>query len=272
MKRLFSPSDDEYIREHYLTTPYKELAKKFNVTERQMRGHINNIGLSKLNKVNCSFFHEIDSPSKAYWLGFLYADGWIDFNEDRRTYTVGVEVQSNDVSILIALALDMNMPCSIQSRNRHISFNGHSYDSHTSHVRFYSKALCEDLINLGVVPRKTDLPIYPQISNFQDCFIRGFLDGDGCIALTHNKSGDKYIQMVHFTNSNLEFLNFLSSIIEENCCVSGRIYKENDKKYRLYYSSLDSIRAVLNWIYSREDCPSLKRKYEIYSSYIGLAV
>ena len=56
MKKLFSKEDDRYIIEHYKHTTYAELAKHFGLTERQVRGHINNMGLTKMNKKDDSYF------------------------------------------------------------------------------------------------------------------------------------------------------------------------------------------------------------------------
>ena len=50
MKRLFSKEDDMYILDHYQTTPYATLAEHFGLTERQVRGHINNMGLRRVSK------------------------------------------------------------------------------------------------------------------------------------------------------------------------------------------------------------------------------
>ena len=42
----------------------------------------NNIKITNKNKINrrinSNYFSKIDSPIKAYWLGFLYADGSVD--------------------------------------------------------------------------------------------------------------------------------------------------------------------------------------------------
>lgn len=71
----FSKSDVEFMKNNYSTMSYKEIAEQIGFSERQVRGKINNMGLKKLRKFNDLYFRKIDSPLKAYFLGFIFADG-----------------------------------------------------------------------------------------------------------------------------------------------------------------------------------------------------
>ena len=73
-----------FIKNNYDKKTYKELANDLSFTERQVRGKINNMGLSKLRKFDNKYFEVIDNCEKAYWLGFLYADGYIINNKSNR--------------------------------------------------------------------------------------------------------------------------------------------------------------------------------------------
>lgn len=76
-RAIFSESDKEYITAHYLTDSYKDIGDKLGYTARQIQGWVNNHfkGKVKIRDFNSDYFKNIDCSAKAYWLGFLYADG-----------------------------------------------------------------------------------------------------------------------------------------------------------------------------------------------------
>lgn len=103
--------------------------------------------------------------------------------------------------------------------------------------------------------------------NSSGIFLRGFLDGDGCLYL-----GKNHKLLVHFTNPNEIFLNYLHKKIYDILSVSGKIYQEKEWKYRLYYSNQEDVKAILTMIYNLTDCDiKLERKYKIYKTFLGLA-
>ena len=61
-----------------------EIANYFNFDKETMRNKLNELGLTIKNKnrinrkIKSDFFSKIDSPIKAYWLGFLFTDGSVD--------------------------------------------------------------------------------------------------------------------------------------------------------------------------------------------------
>mgnify|MGYP004581692311 CR=1 FL=1 len=72
---MFSKDDILFMKTYYKDMPYKEIAKTLGFTERQIRGKINNMKLSKTRKFQSTYFDVIDTDLKAYYLGFIYADG-----------------------------------------------------------------------------------------------------------------------------------------------------------------------------------------------------
>ena len=100
MKKIFTDEQEKFMIENYLTMSYKEIGEKLGFTERQIRGRLNNMGYTKVRKINDHYFDVIDTPLKAYLLGFIYADGWICHNEKTRNYEFGIELQASDKYIL----------------------------------------------------------------------------------------------------------------------------------------------------------------------------
>lgn len=77
--------------------------------------------------------------------------------------------------------------------------------------------------------------------------------------------------MINFTNSNEEFLSYINNKVNNLIGISGKIYKEKDKKYRLIYFRQNDIKILLDKIYDNKTDSYLTRKYNIYKSYYGFA-
>ena len=266
MNSIFTEQEKQYIYSNYKTMSYKEIAEHLGFTERQIRGHINNAGLTKLTKKDVDYFDIIDIPEKAYWLGFMYADGYVEYHKEYRNYEASMELQDNDKYALERLNLVTCYNGKITHREKDKVFNGYSFHTSSNVIRFYSKRMYEDLIKHGVVPNKTFSACYPENLYFPDAFVRGYLDGDGCIYI--NKDGKP---LVSFVNANEAFLLYLSQIISKECGAIENIYMETERKYRLMYFTSSSTLLLLNWIYHENDCFRLERKYEKYKSLVGLA-
>lgn len=71
-KTMFSLDDIEYMKEHYLDMTYKEIGNQLGFTERQIRGKINHMNLSKKREVKDDYFEIIDSSLKAYFFRFYF--------------------------------------------------------------------------------------------------------------------------------------------------------------------------------------------------------
>ena len=269
-RKIFNDEQIQFIKDHYQTMSYRELAEALgNYTERQVCGKINGMGLTKIRKFDDGFFHEIDTPDKAYWLGLLYADGWVINNKDSATYEVSIELQDGDGYLLEQLAKAIGGVHQVTYKHGVTDFNGYSYETDEAVLRIYSKKMVNDLIQHGVVPKKTKAEEYPKCERFLRDFVRGFLDGDGCIYIDHTRC--KPLTMVHFTNSNIELLKYLNQKINDELGITGTIYTEKDYKHRLMYFRQEDVRALLDWIYYDLSRPMLKRKHEKYMETCGLA-
>ena len=57
-------------------------------------------------KIVLNFFEQIDTKKKVYWLGILYADGFIKTNKNK-PYRIGIEVSIKDQWIINELIKDL---------------------------------------------------------------------------------------------------------------------------------------------------------------------
>lgn len=168
MKSIFTTKDIDFMKEHYKDMSYKDIGLTLGFTERQIRGKINNMGLTKNRDYNKDFFKNIDSANKAYWLGFIYADGNISDN------SLNIEIDYADRDLLQRFVDDIDSQIEVTQRERDTTFNGYTYHTHTSLARLYCKDIANQLINLGVVPTKTYRKEYPKCDEFFWHFFKRF--------------------------------------------------------------------------------------------------
>ena len=129
---------------------YNEIARNLGFSERQIRGKINNMGLTKRIKKDSTLFSIIDNSDIAYWLGFIYADGYISENSEGKSCVLGIEIQQSDKEHLVKFKELTNFDIKITDRTRDISFNGYDYTTNISSMRIYSKDIVENLKKLSI--------------------------------------------------------------------------------------------------------------------------
>jgi intein/homing endonuclease len=140
------------------------------------------------------YFKVIDTPEKAYWLGFIFADGSLykrDNNRGWKGYNFELSLKNADREHLVKLAkaIDCNVP--IKTRSSTLKKYGTFY---SSRLMFFCDEFARNLINCGCTVNKSltlEFPserILPKL--LYSHFIRGYFDGDGCI-WTGYKSSNK---------------------------------------------------------------------------------
>jgi len=110
---------------------------------------------------------DVKDPISQYWIGYICADGNIQFNKKYRVYKVSLF--SKDKEIIDRFIEFIGPRCKYHLRKQ----NG----IHEAYVS--SKQLCEYFIELNIGPNK-GLTLNPNIELTSD-FLRGHFDGDGSI-------------------------------------------------------------------------------------------
>lgn len=129
------------------------------------------LGRPRVYSLNEGYFDVIDLESKAYWCGFLSADGCIYDNR------VKLKLSLKDESHLTKFVNDL-------SSNQPIATGVDNLGYKWASVTINSKKMVNSLKRLGITERKS-LSIYPARVD-QDVkrhFWRGVVDGDGCIQI-----------------------------------------------------------------------------------------
>ena len=267
---IYSDEELEFINDNYDKMTYKELTDEINKfakikkTEKQIRTKSALIGNRKQYcELNENYFESIDTQEKAYWIGFLYADGYLC----RCNTEIGIELMASDEPHLIKFSNCINWTGKIFHRNRHMKIVNNKYYSDTSTcvIRVYSAKMKADLIRNGVSESKTYSNIFPSVSKelFYH-FLRGYIDGDGCICIDKNGTISIHITSFH----PFAFYEY-SKVLNEDGFKTA-IYKENDRKYRLYICGGQKlVKKFLNRLYENANI-FLDRKYDIYKTCLGI--
>jgi thymidylate synthase ThyX len=146
------------------------------------KNDINRRSIGNTGLIYDDFFSKIDTPEKAYLLGFILADGSIRSNGNQITIS-----QDKEYSWYIWRMLK-NLVKPLLNR---------SNDKSCHSISFCSDKIVKDLFNIGIKPRKSfDMTkedaelLWDSISSdaLIPSFIRGILDGDGGVRFFKQKN------------------------------------------------------------------------------------
>jgi intein/homing endonuclease len=143
------------------------------------------IDTNRKYKFSIDIFDKIDSEEKAYWLGFLYADG--NNYEKRSTVSLVLALKDKDHILKFMKFLSLNRPLRTGSN---LSFPKKSeFASICATDIHFSKRLAE----LGMMANKTHKLTFPSFIDKKLIrhFIRGYFDGDGSVFFTQRKRTHK---------------------------------------------------------------------------------
>lgn len=254
----------DFVKDNYMEMSKKEISEILDRSFDAIQVKANRMGLKK-SPYFCDYhyFDVIDTEEKAYWLGFLTADGWISKSEKTNAGVTGIELQYGDIGHLKKFNKSIKGNYQIVDRWKTcpISTKDPNKKNHMCIIRIFSLVMYESLRDLGFSNNKSyDFGI-PKIQNdLIRHYIRGYFDGDGCLCFT-NKSFK-----ISFTTASRKLSDDVTSILKLNKFKAvGREYI-NDYNTIMYVIDInykqDKIK-FLDWIYS--DCNIyLDRKYKKY--------
>lgn len=196
------------------------------------------------------FFDVIDTEEKAYFLGFLYADGYN--NTDRNSVNLSLKEDDKEILEILNNLLQPSKPLQYVKIKTTNSTNQYR-------LVIANKHISQKLVELGCDKAKTYSLMFPfeeQVpKHLVRHFVRGYFDGDGWV-------GEKAISIV----STLNFCNSLAKILKEefniNCYIRAR-HPERNNSIRMLELNKKPARTFLKWIYKDSNI-HLQRKYDRY--------
>lgn len=265
---LLTKKDKELIVKSYYEfkkLTFKEIAVKLGVSERAFARVLKeeniNTRLKNRYTLNESYFSDIDTERKAYFLGLLCADGYVG---DEHFNNISLSMKDKHIIYEfkdeIGFTGDIRIP---------VKSGGFESKSKLYCINFSSKKMCDDLRRLGVYTKKSltfdSIPDIPK--HLIRHFVRGYFDGDGSITISkstsyHNVGGvkKKYIHE-SYTMTIIGTEKIVNDIAIE---MGLNMYKIKDSKtVQMKYLWVNARREMLgiyNYLYN-DATVYLTRKY-----------
>ena len=214
-------------------------------------------------KVNEHFFDLIDNEVKAYFLGFIFADGCnYRQKEDGSPFEVSLCIQARDKHILETFR-DLLVPnYELWCRKSKVLTWQDQF-----RLRLNNKPLSDQLNKLGCTPRKSLTLQYPTIpDHLQHHFIRGYFDGDGCIYRQTNQTKRTVSKRFSFEIvSTSMFCESASLIIEQAIDIKPKLYPcgSNGITTSLCIRGNPNTVKIFDWLYY-DATIFIQRKHEKY--------
>lgn len=209
---------------------------------------------------NYNFFEKIDTEEKAYWLGFIAADGHVSRGDQV------IINQSRENKNHLQKFLN-----SIEATNKIRDYTTDtSYKKNTKYSRVVitSKKMVEDLNKLNIVDNKSLILTVPNIpDSLKRDWIRGYTDGDGSISRTKSKSKKLYEYQLKICGTKEVLTSILSYLGKDN----QKLYERNYDNKNNYYISIGGniqTKECLDIIYGNASI-YMDRKYKRYTDLLA---
>jgi hypothetical protein len=264
----WSDNESNIVKTNYLNKTMNELQELLpGKTKGDILAYCHKLGLTRTKKT-CTrdFFNVIDTEEKAYWLGFIFADGYISYSEKNMkkgqlatTYCTGIKLKWSDREHLKKFNKSISGNYKVFKEINHPD-GFRKQTTEAAKILVYSQQMYNDL-NKYFDRDKTYTAKFPDIpENLIRHFIRGYFDGDGCLSLIDDKI---YIK---FLGASKDFHEGLKEVLKNNNFIFTSNSKINLHGTEMYYifinRNLEKIK-FLDWIY--QDCNVyLDRKHEKY--------
>ncbi len=248
-QRVFDASSEEEIRSIKLMqaagVSIKTISEQiYHVSNYKIEALYDKLGLSKecsasIHSLDKSIFDNIDTYAKAYWLGYIFADG------ANQLKSLNFSVSVDRLEHLKKLATFLgDTPSRIKSNDKYAAY------------KVYSKELYDKLTAFGLVSPKTDAKFPTLTQGLFSHFLRGYVDGKG--SLYHNaKTNERRLTI----SGNISILNTIIAQVpldlhtSKNSSGYDCIVISGNKRVKVFYA----------WLYKDADvyCSDNYAQYEL---------
>ncbi len=208
-----------------------------------------------------SYFENVDTPEKAYWLGFIAADGCIAKGKTGGSYRLRMCVEGKDVQHLEKFKRAINSDHKLYCYKKRNSYE----------LSIFSKKVFLDLIKYNITPKKSLTLEYPSNlpRELDRHFIRGYFDGDGTVFLHKSKYGSELC--VGFCSGSFKFLVSLLDILKIKGNISPRCkIRPMNGSYCFNIYSQDGLKWIFDFFYKSVLSDFyLDRKYSKFTNYFN---
>lgn len=199
---------------------------------------------------NKNFFETINTQNKAYWLGFIYADGNVyikNYNEGKsKGGRLEIGLQLSDEYHLLNFLNDIEATTT-PVEYRKIKLEDKVYDA--CRINLNNIKLAKDLISHGCIPNKSLKLEFPTTvpDHLIHHFMRGYIDGDGCVGFYTYDKTDTFCVSILGTE---KFLETFKQTLRNYGINSNVIRKEKSKAFSMGITGQDNLVKLYDFLYS----------------------
>lgn len=256
--RRFTDAQEVIIAQRYLAgESLRSMARELKTDHNALASSLRRQGVTqreapernRLYPLDAHVFDVIDTEAKAYWLGFLFADG----NVSKRS--LSVVLQDADSAHLALLGKLIQTSAPIQHRIVHL----HGKDYPSAGITVTDQYLATRLRELGIIPKRSNLlgPLPHIPSTLQRHWIRGFFDGDGSVKIKPSA----------IFCGNKSLLEYIQSLLAPHIKRQGSIYAHSKSHvWYLCYAGRLSCLALRDYLY-QDATVLLMRKFERFNAW-----
>ena len=282
-EKVFKISDEEIKRMYLEGSSLNDIAKVAQDTKGVMalRNRLIKLGIDttkdmrkykykisaacKKYSLNEHVFDSIDTEEKAYWLGWLFSDG---YNHNSKSQ-VALRVQEKDSEILYKFQRFLQTNAPIHTYKK--CMQDDKLQRNYSELSVCSPYFSDRLSKLGCVQAKTLVLEFPDIpSALYQHFIRGYFDGDGCFSVTKRKdrkNSNSKIYQFNIVGMENVLLTIQDNIVQNTGVKKLPLKVRSGKKVlTLHYSGHNVCKKILDYLYDNASI-YLKRKHDKYCEY-----
>jgi len=227
------------------TIPIRKILKQNNIPFRT------NSESHKKHHCNENFFETIDSEAKAYFLGFILADGSIgDYGTAAKKLRITIHNQDREILVKLLQCLDSD----------------HKINDKPSHcsLEIRNNKLCSDLAKYDIVPRKTFIAKWVDLENteLQWHLVRGLNDGDGGFYSQDSEGGCHSLDIT----GTMDVLSGCQEFLISECNVNRtKISPRNKDKtiFRMRYNGNNQMSKIIPKMYANATIFLTRKKKKI---------
>jgi hypothetical protein len=249
---------------------FRVVAEKMGVTAATVFRWVKTAGVHRPRKLNRydidqAFFDQIDSPDKAYWVGFILADAYVK-KTPSGSKIIRFNLSEKDRRQIEKFKQTINYGGPIFSSSKKMKDTGKKYK--LVHISVTNAHMFESLEKLGVLDYKhrgvqrvmDSIPVrlIPHV-------VRGLFDGDGMVYI-HRPSRQIGFGFCDEHRANVEWIHH--QLIQNLGLKAVKISQSKSKKcHRFQYRGNKQVRMFYDWIY--ESGPRMERKEAIFKMWFA---
>ena len=253
---------EQAINEYCNTTKSaRSIAREFGFSKDKINIELHKRRLMRKKKDNSfdeNYFDKINNSEKAYWLGFIYADGCVL----NKVNCVEIDLKASDIEHLKKFKKCINFKGEIKLKTN--ALKDKTYEA--CRIRLFSSKLKHDLIKHGCTPKKSLTRKYPLINKkYNKDFIRGYFDGDGSVYSYMRKDCIKPTCALSIIGT-LDFLTTVQKIlIRESGVNEVKLYNDKVTVWE-YKKAFNEALKVLHYLYD-DSSVYLDRKFKKFMEF-----